>query len=185
MVQTFAMQHRVTLTKDFTLMKHEVTQGAYQALMGENPSAFPSDSNYPVEGVSWYDAVAYANALSDKEGLTRCYSGIDDNIRWDRSCNGYRLPTEAEWEYAARAGQPTKYAGSDDADEVAWYKNNLAGKPMRFVKKANAWGFYDMSGNVGECLGLVGGFSGGVTDPIGPNSARAVSYEGAAGSAAK
>jgi len=165
-------QHEVTLTKDFYLMEHEVTQGEYEALMGKNPSGFSScGSNCPVEKVSWYDAVAYANALSDKQGLTRCYSGSGDNIRWNKSCNGYRLPTEAEWEYAARAGQSTVYAGSNRASEVAWYDYNSGNTTHRVgQKKGNAWGLYDMTGNVSEWVwDRYFRYSGNATDPTGPS----------------
>jgi len=143
--------HEVVITKGFFLMKHEVTQGEYQALMGNNPSKFSScGPDCPVETVSWFDAIAYANALSEKQNLKPCYSGSGDTINWDKSCNGYRLPTEAEWEYAARAGQSTEYAGSDDVDSIGWFDDNSGSSRPVGKKKPNAWGLYDMSGNVSE-----------------------------------
>ena len=166
-------QHRVTLTKDFYLMKYEVTQGEYEALMGKNPSRFSRcGSTCPVEKVSWYEAVAYANALSDKEGLTRCYGGSDDNIRWNKSCNGYRLPTEAEWEYAARAGKSATYVGRSGVSQYAWYHNNSGDKTHGVGRKyANAWGLHDMIGNVWEWVwNWKGDYSGSATDPTGPSS---------------
>ena len=172
--------HKVTLTKPFWIMTTEITQRQYYEVMGENPSEFRiykrgyRSENNPVEQVTWYEAVSFANKLSDKEGLTRCYGGSGDSIRWDKSCNGYRLPTEAEWEYAARAGTTTEYAGSDpsDTDEVAWNRDN-AGNQTHPVgqKKANAWGLYDMSGNVFEWVwDWYGSYMSEVKDPTGPSS---------------
>ncbi len=170
---------------DFYIGKYEVTQKEWVEIMGSNPSQFKSD-NLPVEMVSWYDVVEYCNKRSIKEGL-KPYYNIDknktdpnnkseyDNIKWTVTINsgadGYRLPTEAEWEYAASGGQMSKnytYSGSNHADEVAWYWRNAGDKYLSGnwnwsaiennnnktkaigVKKPNELGLYDMSGNVRE-----------------------------------
>ena len=160
--------HTVTIT-GFYMGKYEVTQKEWTAVMGSNPSYFKGD-NHPVEMVSWYDAVDYCNHLSEREGLTPAYtidknspdwrnkSEVDDmkwTVRWNRNANGYRLPTEAEWEYAARGGNGSPgnyaYAGSNNVNEVAWYGGNSDGSTQEAgAKKPNGLGVYDMSGNVWE-----------------------------------
>ncbi len=162
-------QHRVTITRAFLMQATEVTQGQYRSLMGKNPSHFTScGDDCPVETVSWREAVAYCNALSRKEGLPECYDG--DRLE-GLDCKGYRLPTEAEWEYAARAGSTGARYG--DLDSVAWYDGN-SGSSTHPVgkKKPNAWGLSDMLGNVNEwCHDWNGDYSSGsATDPTGPQT---------------
>lgn len=143
--------------------------------MGSNPSNFKGD-DLPVENVSWIEAVAYCNALSVKENLTTCYQINGMTVGWASGvkCTGYRLATEAEWEYAANpATAPrTVYAGSDSVDGVAWYGGN-AGNTTRAVKTktANGRGLYDLSGNVFEWVWdwyQVNYEALPATDPLGP-----------------
>lgn len=170
---------------DFYIGKYEVTQREWMQVMGSNPSKFKGE-NLPVETINWYDCVEYCNKRSIKEGLQAYYNVYKDkkdpdnindidSIKWtvttDPEANGYRLPTGAEWEYAAGGGQMSKsytYSGSNNIDEVAWYwknagdqyltgtwtwpvlvKNNNKTKPVG-SKAPNELGIYDMSGNVRE-----------------------------------
>ena len=148
--------HQVTVSS-FMIGKYEVTQEQYQKVMGSNPSNFARGSEAPrrpVEQVSWYDAVAFCNKLSEIEGLQKVYTINGTNVRADFSWNGYRLPTEAEWEYAARGGSQSRgymYSGSNDAGSVAWYESNSGSTTHAVGMKApNELGLYDMSGNVWE-----------------------------------
>jgi formylglycine-generating enzyme len=186
-------QHKVTLTHAFEISVTETTQGQYYKLMGDDPSTIKDlGPNAPVETVSWHEAVSYCNELSKAAGLASCYtcakpgsgcenatSYLDKNIY---KCPGYRLPTEAEWEYAARAGTTTAYYSGDEtncdndslANQIGWYYYNSSSTLQQTAQKeANVWGLYDMSGSVWEWvqdwfvedLG-----STAVTDPVGPAS---------------
>ncbi len=166
--------HQVTVSS-FWIGKYEVTQKEWQEVMGSNPSNWKA-SDLPVENVSWYDAVDYCNKRSIQEGLQPCYSGSGTSITCNWSANGYRLPTEAEWEFAARGGTQSKgykYSGSNDIGSVAWYNGNSGSKTHSVGRKAaNELGIHDMSGNVWEwCWDWYGSYSSATqTDPTGPAS---------------
>lgn len=143
--------HQVEITRPLLMMTHEMTVEQYAALMGSRPSRMEGCERCPVEQVSWYDAVTAANRLSLHEGLDPAYTISGEDVRWNRGSTGWRLPTEAEWERAAKAGTELAYAGSDDRDEVAWWEGNSEGRPAEVKrKKPNAYGLYDLSGNVWE-----------------------------------
>ena len=143
-------QHQVTVSS-FYMGIHEVTQREYQEVMRRNSSSFRGDS-LPVEMLAWISAVEYCNARSRLEGLTPAYTVNGMNVTWNRNANGYRLPTEAEWEYACRAGTTTAYNnGASINNDTGWYGGN-SGRTTHSVgrKPANAWGLHDMHGNVSE-----------------------------------
>jgi len=145
--------HIVTV-KSFSMGKYPVTQKEWTEIMGNNLCHFKGE-NLPVENVSWHEAVEYCNKRSLKEGLSPVYSGSGDNITCDWNANGYRLPTEAEWEYAAKGGNKDKilfeYSGSNSMEAVAWYDKNSEGSTHPVgTKEPNSLGLYDMSGNVWE-----------------------------------
>ena len=217
-------EHTVTLTKGFGMQVTEVTNGQWNAVIvnssvgGVNPSTSHEQANqldsHPVDGATWFDAVFFANQLSNNEGRSPCYtfsglSGIPgrdlniSSVTQNANCTGYRLPTEAEWEYAARAGTTNAYAnpiGFDSSDTeigdgfnanlhaMGWYSynremQNASGiaayedgtKPVG-KKQANAWGLYDMHGNVSELSSdFLAAYSGNAeTDPTGPASGQTV-----------
>jgi len=174
-------QHQVTISS-FYIGKYEVKQSEYESVMGVNPSDF-KEPNKPVWRVSWFDAVEYCNKLSQREGFTPVYtiSGNGDSrtVQWNRNANGYRLPTEAEWEYACRAGTITWWSWGNDND---WDLVQAGGGSPTTVGsyKPNAWGLYDMHGNVSEwCWDWYGPYSSEAqTDPIGKNSPQGKSVFG-------
>ena len=168
-------EHRVRLTRAFRMGATEVTQNLFESVMGSNPSNCNAGCgpDLPVQNVEWYEAVEFCNRLSERDGLESAYQVRGKIVKWNSDANGYRLPTEAEWEYAARAAGDRQYTGTDDIDNVCTYAN-VANQSERagaaWVKydhfecedghsssaapvgsfHPNDWGIYDMTGNVAE-----------------------------------
>jgi formylglycine-generating enzyme required for sulfatase activity len=173
-----ATPHSVTLSA-FYMSEYELTQAQYKAVMdGANPSHFKED-NLPVETVTWYDAIEFCNMLSEAESLTPAYHiGGNTNpdtwtsaVKCNWSANGYRLPTEAEWEYACRAGTPTAYS-TGNTITTSQANFNSSTTTVVGTYPANAYGLYDMPGNVWEwCWDWYDNYeSGAQTDPTGASS---------------
>ena len=147
-------RHEVTLSKKIYVGQYLVTQDLWKAVMGNNPSKFKGD-RHPVDSISWFDSVQFCNKLSELHELEPVYTIEKAAINYDVHCNweakGYRLLTEAEWEYCARGGQNDIFSGSDDPYEVAWFRFNT-GRTTRPVGelKPNGFGLFDMSGNLEE-----------------------------------
>jgi len=158
--------HQVTLSA-FSMSRYEIQQKEWKRVMGYNNSTFLGDS-LPAYNLNWFEAVIFCNKLSIREGKTPCYKVNNQTntalwpavplyqyscylVQCDWNANGYRLPTEAEWEYAAKANTNLKYSGSDDYLEVGWFNLNSGGyiHPVG-LKKANNFGLCDLSGNVPE-----------------------------------
>lgn len=194
-------QHTVAVS-DFYMSIYELTQKEYQDVTGENPSSF-SGGDLPVENISWMDAVRYCNGRSEKENLVPAYSIDGQSITWNRGADGYRLPTEAEWEYACRAGttMPFNTENSISAGEANYYghypyeiednyfsQGNLSTKPGEYRQTTvavnsfspNKWGLYNMHGNVGEWVwDCYGDYSTEAqSDPVGAESGTLRVYRG-------
>lgn len=195
------VQHTVTVS-DFYISRYELTQEEYTEITGSNPSNF-SGGRLPVENISWLEAVSYCNARSEQEGRTPVYIIDGQTINWDRSANGYRLPTEAEWEYACRGGTSTPFntETSISADEANYYghypymieenyfsQGNLDTHPGEYRETTvevgsfspNNYGLYDMHGNVGEWVwDYYDSYdTGEQTNPVGPDSGTLRVYRG-------
>jgi formylglycine-generating enzyme required for sulfatase activity len=160
--EAYTVNERVHEAKvsSFFIAETEVTQALWEAVMGTKPSHFTGDDR-PVDSVSWFDAVRFCNALSEKEGLAPAYEISGTVVSWISGARGYRLPTETEWEYAARGGAQSGrsseapdrplYAGGENPEPLGWFNAN-SGKSSHPVKSKapNELGLYDMSGNLWE-----------------------------------
>ena len=182
--------HEVTI-RPFLISETTVTQELYTAIMGENPSFFKNSAN-PVDSVDWFDAVRFCNALSARFGLPPAYTINGDTVIWNRESKGYRLPTEAEWEFAARGGlygapgpqDKVFFSGGDAAanpQDYCWYVTNSKTSSRTVKEKLpNQLGLYDMSGNVWEwCWDWHDDYPDGpVSDYAGPETGKRRIYRG-------
>ncbi|MFV9691884.1 MAG: formylglycine-generating enzyme family protein, partial [Desulfobacteria bacterium] len=162
----------VTITNPYYISKAPVTQALYQTVMNDNPSDFKGDDN-PVENISWSDAARFCNGLSKAMNIEPAYKINGEKVKWVAGPSGFRLPTEAEWEYSARGGTIARFACGDlesGLEAMAWYNQNSGRKPHPVgQKEPNAWGLFDMHGNVWEWTwDWYGDYpSGSANDPVG------------------
>ena len=167
-------QRQVTITRPFAMLRTPVTRAMWRHLTGRDPCTADHPDSAPVVDVSWFDAVAFCNRLSERDGLEPAYGTTEYSLRLDT--HGYRLPTEAEWERAARAGTTTAYwSGTSEADldRAGWYVQNSGSTVHSVAKKAaNPWGLYDVHGNVWEWVYDWNGANSEPTasDPLGPST---------------
>lgn len=143
-------EHEISITGTLIVSKFEITQRVFSQVMGYNPSMI-KDFRLPVDSIEWSVAVDFCNKLSELYGLTPVYKFTGNNASWDTTANGWRLPTEAEWEFLCKAGSNSDYSGSNVVDHLGWYNMNsgLQSHPVG-TKQSNAFGLYDMHGNVWE-----------------------------------
>lgn len=167
--------HQVALSP-FAIARFPVTRELYRSVLEDSPpewEGLEDNGRLPANHVSWFDAVRFCNALSESRGLEPCYRIEGNEVAWNRRASGYRLPTEAEWEYSARAETRTPWSTGRDPAELgryAWYGRNAGGRVHRVgEREPNAWGIHDLLGNVWEwCWDRFGPYSPGlVTDPPG------------------
>lgn len=150
-LRTIIIKHR------FRISKYEITQEQYKSVIGRNPSRFleKTSGNFPVESITWIDAIQFCNHLSKLKKLQPCYELTESTVKWmyGTSCSGFRLPTEDEWVYSAYSSTVTEYAGGHTLDQLAWFfeNSNFKTHPVG-SKMSNAWQLFDMSGNVSEWL---------------------------------
>ncbi len=146
-------EHTVNITKDFYVSETEITQHQYKDYIKQNAFDPKNVDKSPANNISFIDACKYCNLLSKDKGLEECYKIVGNDVEWIESANGYRLLTDAEWEYAARAGTGNQWGFIGDVKDYAWTSANAGAASHPFIVKQrqpNAWGLYDMNGNVEE-----------------------------------
>ncbi len=170
--------HEVRLS-GFECMRLPVTRRLYREILGTDPGWPEGEADdRPVNNISWFEAVAFCNQLSEREGLSPCYLTDQSVVTWQTAANGYRLLTEAEWEYACRAGSTSRWSFGDDEASLgdhAWFGGNSSGEPQPVGrKKPNTWGLHDMHGNLYEwCWDWFGTYAETTTaDPYGPTDGQ-------------